>query len=662
MPGIPTLFQALDLTIDELDKQGLKSFVNVMKSNPGYARLGVIGPAIGDFLPADHNQADGPHPTNYVRVWKNIFFSLADIPARKGFLSTLTTLHDTLEHLAAIGSDEDADALIALGTSGEGAKVKAAADNLQKLVQELSSNARLIAGWISTSLRPKVDTATPADSVPLPKDWQARDFFHWKKTGTFVRDLLDKADATGDQRLKAYAYGYLIGYACRVTGSPFINSIVGGPFRTQWWRQRFVRAYVDAWVYGFYQQNPRPTMTIDSPSPPYDFWPSLCDANLHQKLNLGAADPADPATLLTMVATQAPFPPMVPDDFAQHWFEAVQKTFGAAVPTGVGAHSLNGAYAMTWLMLWFQTSGAVLGILGCRPKEPTPPSNCGKDKAELDPFKVAPDGTFTGPPPADLDQDVDEESFFCGTILAIFGSLPTPSGVVFDLIADAVKSGAVNWDDVRCKIYGNREYLFNAIAGFKRLVALTGFGYPDPQVLQEDTQALELLGSSKPLESARTLVKSRRRDGFPSKVWITITPDEAKALEDKPDDPGTKPIWGRILDEFEKNPNSKDPGIELPATLAYPVEVYPSFFLDDPANPLTIGDVKTDGVGLFRPGPEGLPSRFGNTVANAVDLFRHINGRFPNWNLDGDRGLAWFTWHFKNGKYDPGNVQAEPEA
>ncbi len=96
MPGIPTLFQALDLTIDELDKQGLKSFVNVMKSHPGYAHLGVIGPAIGDFLPADHNPADGKHPTNYVRVWENVLFLLADLPARKGFLSL--NPEDTAQH------------------------------------------------------------------------------------------------------------------------------------------------------------------------------------------------------------------------------------------------------------------------------------------------------------------------------------------------------------------------------------------------------------------------------------------------------------------------------------------------------------------------------------------------------------------------------------
>ena len=248
---------------------------------------------------------------------------------------------------------------------------------------------------------------------------------------------------------------------------------------------------------------------------------------------------------------------------------------------------------MTWLMLWFQTSGAILGILDCRPKEPTPPGNCGKDKAELDPFKTKPDGSAAGPPPANIDEDVDETSYICGVILSILGGLPTPSGVVFKMIADADKTGAVDWDDMRCKVYWNREYLYNAIAGLKKLVALTGFAYPDPQVLQEDVQALALLGSSRPLESARTLVKSRLRPVFPSKVWITITPDEAQWLKEERTDIATGLVWDRILSRFEKDPDGTVPGFESPATTAYPMEVYPSFFIDDPANPLTIGDVRT---------------------------------------------------------------------
>src|SRR5712691_5362617 len=121
-----------------------------MKSNPGYAHLGVIGPAIGDFLPADHDPTTGEHPTNYVRVWKNIFHSLADLPpkdefpGRKGFLSTLRTLRDSLDALATIGTDEDADALVAFGSSDQADEVRAAADNLQGLVNNLKGKAQRI--------------------------------------------------------------------------------------------------------------------------------------------------------------------------------------------------------------------------------------------------------------------------------------------------------------------------------------------------------------------------------------------------------------------------------------------------------------------------------------------------------------------------------------
>ena len=80
----------------------------------------------------------------------------------------------------------------------------------------------------------------------------------------------------------AYAYGYVVGYAANVCGSPFINSCVGGPHRTQWWRRRFTNNFVDAWVHGRYELDPRP-VPADVPSPPYPDWPNLAVANLQQR-------------------------------------------------------------------------------------------------------------------------------------------------------------------------------------------------------------------------------------------------------------------------------------------------------------------------------------------------------------------------------------------
>jgi hypothetical protein len=45
-----------------------------------------------------------------------------------------------------------------------------------------------------------------------------------------------------------------------------------------------------------------------------------------------------------------------------------------------------------------------------------------------------------------------------------------------------------------------------------------------------------------------------------------------------------------------------------------------------------------------------------------VDLFKHISEQFPRWNLDGDRGLAHFTWQFRGASYDPNSVKIDPES
>jgi hypothetical protein len=226
MPGIATLFQTLELTTDRMQSDPqLSHFAAVIKAHQGYAHLGVLGSSLGDFLPAD--QVPGVQPPNYVRIWKNIFQVLADRPEGRGFRSTLISLRDGLNDLTQIADDEDAFALPSVDSDS----LQAAADDLERLVGMLEDKVSAIGMWIARDLKPKVSTLNPTDPIPPAKEWQARDVMSWKKTGAFVRKLIDKGDASADDRLKAYAYGYLIGYACNVCCSPFINSIVGGPFR-----------------------------------------------------------------------------------------------------------------------------------------------------------------------------------------------------------------------------------------------------------------------------------------------------------------------------------------------------------------------------------------------------------------------------------------------
>src|SRR5262249_37613693 len=113
MPGIATMFQALELSIDQLgaDPQ-LEVFAKAMKAHPGYAHFGALGASIADFLPVD--PVSGTQPVNYVRIWKNICGILADRGGRPGFLNTLVTLRDSLALLSKIADDEDVVALAML--------------------------------------------------------------------------------------------------------------------------------------------------------------------------------------------------------------------------------------------------------------------------------------------------------------------------------------------------------------------------------------------------------------------------------------------------------------------------------------------------------------------------------------------------------------------
>src|SRR5262249_31412749 len=215
-------------------------------------------------------------------------------------------------------------------------------------------------------------TSSPSDPVPSPDTWHARDFLHWKKSGLFLKQLLAKAKAAGDGRFLAYAYGFLVSYAANVCGSPFLNSAVGGPTRTQWWGQRFVKNYVDAWVYGYYQSSA--TMTDDNPTPPYKDWPNLCDANLQKKIAAGGPDALGLAfakDLLSRIQGFRNFPEHeLPDAFADFWMGAFAAAYGPPPPgSPFTPGALNNAYLMTWLVLWFQTSGEVLGWRGEDPSK-----------------------------------------------------------------------------------------------------------------------------------------------------------------------------------------------------------------------------------------------------------------------------------------------------
>lgn len=643
MLGIPTQFEILKLTIAKLETSGdavLNNIAQVMKDNSAYAHLGAMGPALADFLPADPLPAGEEYPEDYALIWK-IVFGL--IGGDLGLHATLEKIRTLMEQIQVIADNEDVDAICALKDTDFEEQITKASEDFASLVGVLESQALTITTIIGGGLKPKISTGGPHDPVPPANEWALRDFMSWKRTGQFVEKLIDKANDHEDNRLLAYAYGYLVSYSGCVCGSPFVNASVGGPPRTQWWRQRFVNNYVDAWVHGYYNMNPKPSFSGDVPTPGYEDWPSLCDAKLHEKISLAAIDPV---ALMNIVKTAQPFQQVLPNDFAEHWFEAFQETYDPPLPNGrFNANALNGSYLMSWLALWFQTSGEVIG---CNLAEPmTPPDDCGDDPSALDPFVPAPGGGPTLPPAPEIDYDTDDALKVCGIIMAILGGLLLLGGGVAAggaLIGGAVSVldceslAIVNWKDLRCKLYWFRKYLYNGEKGLQHLMKFAGLMYPLSKDLAIDDDVLSVLGIDVPFESGKNLVKSRVDIPFPSKCWD-----------------------GSLL-TFNQRPTFSNPGFETPSTLACLNAIYPDFFVDNTAdNPLSNGDIKTPPATFpDRKQTNGMPIQFGNAVDNAVDLFENLGAGIPDWNLDADRGLAYVTWQFK-GPYDPDNVQIQPE-
>uniref|UniRef100_Q01Z10 Putative transmembrane protein n=1 Tax=Solibacter usitatus (strain Ellin6076) TaxID=234267 RepID=Q01Z10_SOLUE len=645
MPGIPTHFVALEQVIARFSAAAdpqLNAIAQTMKNQPGYAYLGSVGPAIGDFLPSDPPAIQGaPGGTQYFRIWNALFGVVGGdgTPADPGLFAILKNMNDFLDQVTTIANAEDMDALE--GFQGQINVINQTAAQLGDLVQNIPSVAVGIASSIGTGMKPAVD-APVGNPVPPPEVWSVRDFLSWKKPGVFSKALLDRARGSGDERFLAYAYGYLISYITKACGSPFVNSIVLGPYRTQWWRHRWVNNWVDAWVYGKYTSGA--TMSGDTPAPPYDdpAWKNLCNASLHERLgkNLPAIDPVD--TMTRLRSPQQPFPDILPAEFGEFWVNAFSDAYGPPAPgSPVKAEALNGAFVMTWMVLWFQTSGSALG---CNPTPPlAPPDGCGDTPPWTDPTVPGDNGSGSPPPSPEVDTGVDTGKVVSAILLIILGGLSVLTGGLIDGAAEIAggidlleHAGTVNWGKLRCDLYWYRLYLYNGLKALHDILSLGGFVYPYARELANDSTALSLLGTDFRYDSGIKLCKSNsRREGFPAQPWDGALATWTMA-------PGT---W------------------ESPQTVAYLATEYPSFFIDDPANPLGAGRVLQGAAWppgyAVQPGTQ-IPVEFGNLVENAVDVFSHLAVDYPNWNLDADRGMAWLTWQFTAVYSDPVVIEPEP--
>jgi len=655
MPGIATHFKILEKSKDQL---GIK--------NMGFGYLGAIGASLGDFIPNGDDGGDTtPQYSAYWQVWNQIFallfgFKPDDPSVDSGtppLLNLMTTIQGTLKGLQDAVASRDVNKLKDLNLD----EFEGAAKDLAKFVSLLNLDPGGFTAPIGQLIFDSASLKPGIDGKPLaPDSLFIRDLLHSRRTGTCLRVLQQNA---GDDKTKAYALGYLTSFAGKVCGNPFINSIVGGPYRTQWWRHRWISNYVDAWVFGFYE-TPGASMSGDTPTPAYDQWKSLCDANLHTRMSkaFGQNNPfADLDFNFVMDVLrgkqQLPADKKLPPAFCNYWFESMQEAYGELAPGWIADANenrrqlvLTHAFLQLWMVLWFQTGTDVRG-LGSLPELPDKkPPQCGAMPTWDGPGTQGQGSGNPGttPPIPRPETESDALETISGIIAIIVGAAAWYAsegllgagliGVGADLVSN--EDTKVNWDGLECSVYWYRWYHYGFCETLHQALTVSGFSLPYASEL--DKTLFDADGNS--LSVGLERIKSRRSDTFPAQQSKSLSQMAAWLVP-----PAT--------------------GQEMPTTVAYLDAAYPSFFVDDHANNLGAGNSRaifqTPGVvndaNMFKK-EAGIASRTGNAIENILELFKHrdefigAENDFPQWNLDGDRGMYFWTWKFIDA-YDTTQIQ-----
>lgn len=77
-------------------------------------------------------------------------------------------------------------------------------------------------------------------------EWWWMDMLHYRKTGQFASRLIDNASGPVQ---RSYALGYMTHVGGDTCGHPFINALVGGPFRNHAYRHLVLETLADTWLW-----------------------------------------------------------------------------------------------------------------------------------------------------------------------------------------------------------------------------------------------------------------------------------------------------------------------------------------------------------------------------------------------------------------------------
>jgi hypothetical protein len=618
-----------------------------------FAQLGAVGPDVFYAL-LDYN-GDLQDLENFLMKVAGTFECIAELSEEisryvDGVLSTITAgVADSLQQTFDLVS----------GTIVEG---------LQALI--VSSGLNL---W---------PTFEPARQRDLARStWFWADYLHYIRSGRFVHNLLDLAKAKKDDNLMAYAYGYLTHYVTDVVGHPYVNQVVGAPWRLYWQRHHLVENFIDAYVWDRWHvpsPAPPPPTTAEPPLDRLVQTPNAIGAGapltmsrLHDHITVGALTAGDPVDAAIEAVCKAIHDGLFDlgiaeampdagtadasfDAWCELMVEALHATYDSE-PAGKRPMNLaSSSLGVTPRPDGFPTAEDVAAAYGAfrlvlkigteeRISDPRPPNIVGDVSAAVTKIftDVASDLAGIPPPPSipsggsfSLDalwQSIKDWAEWVGDVVEAIGK------AALDFVKDTIAAaGTAVGDAIKYALYLVNKALFALYRSFRDVLMMQAYCAP-----------------------------------FTDQVTASFGPLSLQTLWRSMGDPAGYPIE-EVVAETVRFPSTYNPALfpagptELPAvpfaapyaprlggasrTNLVPIPALPDDFLEAP---LGKDDMfRTSGPQQPAPGPSFASTRkdFGGAIANSrrgLDLAAAgfpKDTSLPDYNLDGDRGYAWPTW------------------
>lgn len=264
---------------------------------------------------------------------------------------------------------------------------------------------------------------------PLPtgdySKWWWMDLLHYRKTGEFARRLLDTA---AGPLQTSYARGYLTHVGGDICGHPYINSLVGGPFRNHAYRHMVLETLVDVRLWD------------------HQRGADIMDAQIDALIELSDGEAEEIGELVVRAMRDTYQPPMVPDCLANGYPTAGEWVF---------------AYRTMQQYLRLSTGGAF-------PRPKPPPSTPREIIEEIK--NLLKDNVPGGPPTWDGNIEEFLKSLFswAGKGMALLVMIMTlPAAVISRILAVAP----------RWIIYLLNLAIYYVISAIRTLLCLSGWGY-----------------------------------------------------------------------------------------------------------------------------------------------------------------------------------------